>query len=157
MKVRVWRITHREYLQSAFTGEGARLFGGRFNSEGLRAVYTSGSLSLSLLELLVQIDDREYLDYCVQFYVDIPRELIFEPRINELPAGWNAIPYGKSAQKFGDQWIKEGRYAVMRIPSVVVPLEFNYVLNPSHDKFDMIEISKSEKVILDPRIKNSRV
>ena len=153
--VRVWRVTHRQYLESAFSGEGARLFGGRFNSEGLRAVYTSGSLSLSLLELLVQIEDREYLDNCIQFYADIPSEFIFKPTINELPAGWDAIPYGKSAQKFGDQWINDRQYAVMRIPSVVVPIEFNYAINPNHVDFERIEISNGEKVMLDPRIKNS--
>jgi len=153
--VRVWRITHRQYAESAFSGEGARLYGGRFNSEGIRAVYTSGSLSLSLLELLVQIDDRAYLENCVQFYADIPEGLIYKPAVKELPAGWDDVPYGKSAQKFGDQWIKDGKYAVLRIPSVVVPIEFNYALNPAHRNFDKIEISRSDKVILDPRIKNS--
>ena len=153
--VRVWRITHRQYAESAFSGEGARFYGGRFNSEGVRAAYTSGSLSLSLLELLVQIDDRDYLENCVQFFADIPGDLIYKPTVNELPAGWDNIPYGQSAQKFGDRWLKDEHYAVLRIPSVVVPVEFNYVLNPAHRNFDKIEISRSKKVIFDPRIKNS--
>jgi RES domain-containing protein len=153
--VRVWRITHRQYAESAFSGEGARLYGGRFNSEGKRAVYTSGSLSLSLLELLVQINDRDYLEKCVQFYADIPGDLIYKPAVNELPAGWDDVPYGKSAQRFGDQWLKDDKHPVLRIPSVVVPVEFNYVINPAHRHFVKIEISPSKKVILDPRIKNS--
>jgi len=155
--VRIWRITHRQYHESAFSGEGARLYGGRFNSEGLKAVYTSGSLSLSLLELLVQIDDRSYLDNCIQFYADIPGELIYKPTVNQLPSSWNDVPYGKSTQKFGDQWINDEQYAVMRIPSVVVPIEFNYIINPIHVDFDKIKISNDEMVKLDPRIKNSPV
>ncbi|CAN5138908.1 hypothetical protein BH23BAC3_BH23BAC3_04960 [soil metagenome] len=105
MTVRVWRITKRQYQESAFSGEGARLYGGRFNSEGFRAVYASASLSLSLLELLVQIDDRGFLKDCVQFYADIPEKLIYKPHINDLSAGWDKIPYGKAAQQLGDKWI----------------------------------------------------
>lgn len=153
MTVRVWRITRRQYQDSAFSGEGARLYGGRFNSEGFRAVYASSSLSLSLLELLVQIDDREYLKACVQFYADIPERLIYKPHMKDLPSGWEKIPYGKAAQEFGDKWIKNKQDAVLRIPSVVVPVEFNYVINPDHPDFGLIKISMAEDVKFDPRLK----
>lgn len=152
MTTRVWRISHRDYSESAFSGEGAKLFGGRFNSPGIAAVYTSGALSLSMLELLLQIEDREYLNDCVQFYADIPDKLIYKPRAEDLPDGWSKIPYGKSSQKFGDDWINDSTYAVLRIPSVVVPVEYNYVINPIHPEFEKIELSGGSKVELDPRL-----
>ncbi len=153
MTVKAWRITRKPYQNSAFSGEGARLYGGRFNSEGFRAVYTSASLSLSLLELLVQIDDPEFINDCVQFYAEIDERLIFKPRINDLPSGWDKIPYGKAAQEFGDKWLKDEQYAVIRIPSVVVPVEFNYVINPGHPEFRSIDISPAEDVMFDPRLR----
>jgi len=139
-------------MNTAFSGEGARLFGGRFNSEGLAAVYTSGSLSLSLLELLVQIEDRDYLTECVQIYADIPDHLIYEPDVKDFPKDWNTIPYGQAPQKFGDTWIKKGTFAAMKVPSVVVPVEFNFVINPDHRSFSDVKISKTKPVTLDPRL-----
>lgn len=149
---RVWRISHTDYSETAFSGEGAKLFGGRFNSPGVPAIYTSGALSLSLLELLVQVEDREYLNDCIQFYADVPNDLIYKPKTEELPDDWNKIPYGKSSQKFGDEWIHESQYAVLKIPSVVVPVENNYVINPNHTAFDKIELSGGSNVLFDPRL-----
>ncbi|REL38010.1 RES domain-containing protein [Rhodohalobacter sp. SW132] len=153
MNMKVWRICHKEYADSAFSGEGARLYGGRFNSEGIRAVYTSGSLSLALLELLVQIEDREYLDRCVCFTAVIKSRHCFQPKPDELPNGWDTIPYGKSSQDYGDRWITERKYVAMKIPSVVVPGEFNIVINPEHPKFAEIDISPPEPLRFDPRLK----
>jgi len=153
MTTRVWRITHRNYRQNAFNGEGARLYGGRFNSEGLAAVYTSGSLSLSLLELLVQVDDQEFFKDCVQICADIPDRLIYKPESTDLPQSWSKIPYGKASQVFGDEWIKNSSFTVMRVPSVVVSVEFNYVINPNHQNIHQIDISKAEAIAFDPRLK----
>jgi RES domain-containing protein len=151
MSIRVWRISHKDYADTAFTGEGARICGGRFNSEGIPAVYCSGSLSLAILEILVQTDNRGYLKHCVWFYADIPEELVYEPELNELPDGWDAIPYGSDSQNFGDRWMEAGESAVMKIPSVVVPIEHNYVMNPLHSGFEEIEISEFENLKLDSR------
>lgn len=150
--IRVWRIYRWEYKESAFTGEGAKLFGGRFNSEGVAAVYTSGSLSLSLLEILVQSNDRSYLRHCVIFFVDIPTSLIDIPKQSDFPDEWDQIPYGHTSQHFGDKWFSANTNPVLRIPSVVVPIEFNYVLNPNHPDFEQILITESEEKEIDPRL-----
>lgn len=151
MNVKVWRISHRDYSSSVFTGEGAKLFGGRFNSEGLPAIYTCENLSLSLLEILVQVNDRRYFDSCLQYFIEIPEQLIFKPDQNSLPEGWDSIPYGSKSQKFGDEWLNRMDYVALKIPSVVVPMEFNYVINPAHHKFPDIKLSDGEKVRFDPR------
>lgn len=149
--IQVWRITDTKYKDSAFSGEGARLWGGRFNSPGTPAVYTSGSLSLALLEILVQTNDRSNLEKKILFRADIPEKLIQIPPLGQLPAQWNRIPVSKSSQLYGDEWIRNNKFLVLRVPSVVVPLEFNYVINPQHNLFEQISISDAQSVPLDSR------
>lgn len=149
--IEVWRITDKKYADSAFSGEGARLWGGRFNSPGTAAVYTSGSLSLALLEILVQTNDRSYLEKKIIFMAEIPERLIQKPSINKLPDQWNRIPVSKTSQLYGDEWISKKYFPVLRVPSVVVPQEFNYVINPLHDLFEQISISNSQSLPLDSR------
>jgi len=154
MAVKVWRITHKDYAKSAFTGEGAKLFGGRFNSEGIPLVYTSGNLSLAMLEIMVQSNGRDYFKHCVIFYAEIPENLITIPVLNDLPKEWKQIPYGKQSQQFGDAWIKTGSSPVMRVPSVVVPVEYNFLMNPMHPEFSEININETENVSFDTRLTN---
>lgn len=149
--VQVWRISDKNYSDSAFSGEGAKLWGGRFNSPGIPAVYTSGSLSLALLEILVQTNDRSSLKKKILFRADIPAELINTLSLDQLSEKWNTLPVLKDSQLYGDRWINERLLPVLRVPSVVVPQEFNYVINPMHDLFRMIEITKAQPLPVDPR------
>lgn len=149
--VQAWRITDQKYADSAFSGEGARLWGGRFNSPGIPAVYASGSLSLALLEILVQSNDRSNLRNKVLFRADIQENLIEFPPQNDLPEKWKYIPASKTSQTYGDSWINQQNSPVLKIPSVVVPQEFNYVINPFHPKFNEIDISDALPLPLDPR------
>lgn len=150
--IRVWRICHREYKESAFSGEGAKRYGGRFNSEGIAAVYTSGSLSLSLLELLVQVYDRSYLRHCVVFQTDVPESLVDSPLMTDLPDHWNQIPYGHASQDFGNDWLSSSEGLALKIPSVVVPFEYNYVLNPNHPDYRNLQIEEKGQAGIDKRL-----
>jgi RES domain-containing protein len=150
--IRAWRICHRRYADTAFSGEGAKLFGGRFNSEGIPAVYASGALSLALLELLVQSNDRNYYSACVVFYADIPGVMIKHVNSEELPDGWDRIPYTSASQITGDRWLKSGDAVAIQIPSVVVPVEFNYLINPVHPEFKQIRISEPQELMVDGRL-----
>ncbi|MDR9365905.1 MAG: RES family NAD+ phosphorylase [Balneolaceae bacterium] len=150
--IRVWWICRREYKDSAFSGEGAKLYGGRFNSEGLAAVYTSGSLSLSLLEMLVQVNDRSYLRHCLVFQTDVPESLVDSSLMTDLPDRWNQIPYGHASQNFGDDWLSSSEGLALKIPSVVVPIEHNYVLNPNHPDFRNLQIEEMGQAGIDQRL-----
>ena len=115
----------------AFSGEGARLFGGRWNSAGGAVVYTSSSLSLAALETLVHADrDRFKRDY-LAFTLEIPEALLTVLQEADLPADWRSRPVSTGARRLGDAWLTGGT-AVLAVPSVVVPLETNYLLNPLH-------------------------
>ncbi|NBC65962.1 MAG: RES domain-containing protein [Bacteroidetes bacterium] len=150
--IRVWRICRRKYKESAFSGEGPKLYGGRFNSEGLTAVYTSGSLSLSLLEMLVRTNDRSYLRHCIIFHAEIPEFLVDSPALTDLPEGWNKIPYGHTSQDFGDDWLSSNKSLALKIPSVVIPIEYNYVLNPNHPDYSNLQIKEKEQAGIDERL-----
>lgn len=149
--VQIWRITDKNYADSAFSGEGARLWGGRFNSPGTPAVYASGSLSLALLEILVQTNDRSNLKKKILFRVEIPAEIVHAPPPDKLPKKWNNIPVSKDSQFYGDRWISEKIYPVLRVPSVVVPQEYNYLINPLHNLVRKISFPDAQPLPVDPR------
>ncbi len=150
--VRVWRITQKKYASDAFSGEGARLYGGRFNSAGYPAVYTSGSLSLALLESLAQTNDREFFSSCVYVYADIPESIIQEYKTEMLPDGWDAIPCEPVSQQFGDEWLSAAKFAVLKVPSAVLSVEWNYVINPKHPDFSKISFAEEGELPLDERL-----
>ena len=153
--VQVWRITDRKYADTAFSGEGARVWGGRFNSPGIPAIYVSDTLSLALIEIIVQTNDRSNLKKKVLIRANIPENLIKVPSKSALPDGWNRIPASKDSQTYGDEWFRNGTNPVLKIPSVVVPIEYNYVINPAHKLFSTIEIAQAEPLSVDPRFFNS--
>lgn len=150
-EVQVWRITDKKHSDSAFTGKGAKLWGGRFNSPGIPAVYASGSLSLALLETLVQTNSRLNLKKKVLIRATIPGDLIYAPSKDSLPGRWNHIPAAKASQDYGNDCLKDTMFPVLKIPSVVIPIEYNYVINPIHHLFHRIDIGDMESIPLDPR------
>lgn len=153
MHLTVWRICHRNYRKEAFTGEGARIYGGRFNSPGHTAVYTSGTLSLALLELLVRQQDRRRLGEMITFRVTVQSDFVETLQAEELPDGWDVAPYGRQTREIGDRWLKNRPALALRVPSAVVPYEYNCLLNPAHPAFDELSIQEMTDFSLDPRLK----
>jgi RES domain-containing protein len=148
----VWRITHRRWAATAFTGEGARQAGGRFNSVGVPVVYTAASRSLAMLEILVQVDQRSRLGEHVSILATFSDRLVEVAERNDLPAGWDNVPDTEVATAFGDAWQKERRSVVLRVPSVIVPGEHNYLLNPDHPDFSRVTIGEAAPARFDPRL-----
>ncbi len=147
----IWRIIKRCFSETAFSGEGARLFGGRWNQKGESVVYTSENRSLALLEMLVQ-DQPLHADY-VLISAKLPESFsILTLPIKELPSTWRDMNARETLQKIGSYWIKEGKTCVLEIPSVVVPAESNFLLNPAHPDFSKIKISTPENLQIDPRL-----
>jgi RES domain-containing protein len=151
-----WRIVKRRYAKRAFDGEGARLFGGRWNSPGQPVVYVSESRALATLELLAGLGSTAVLPAWVIAGVRFPESLVI--RLDEvlegdgLPAGWDATPPTSISQGIGDRWLDEAPSAVLRVPSVIVPAEFNYLLNPRHPDFGRIEFGDPQELRIDPRV-----
>ena len=150
--VKAWRIVKTRFASSAFDGEGARKFGGRFNSVGVPVVYTAGSRSLAILEMLVHIGDENVLSSYSLCWAEFDAGLveILEPA--RLPANWQEAPSPPEALALGDDWISSQRSVVLQVPSVIVPDENNYLINPNHPDFPKLKIGTPESVSLDTRL-----
>ena len=154
-----WRIVKRRYAKRAFDGEGARLFGGRWNSPGRPVIYVSESRALATLELLAGLGSTAPLPAWVIAGVRFPESLVTDlvgtlEKIDQdhLPTGWDATPPTSVSQGIGDRWLDEAPSAVLRVPSVIVPAESNYLLNPRHPDFGQIEIGEMQELRVDPRL-----
>ena len=128
-----WRLCRQKYSSTPLDGEGARLYGGRWNPPGYPCVYSSGSLALAALELLVHVDHEDAPDDLVSIRIVIPDAVSVESlSVSDLPSDWRASPSPTSLQSKGRQWIDSGSSAVLGVPSVVVPSESNFLINPKH-------------------------
>lgn len=149
----VWRIVAGRYRDHAFDGEGARLYGGRWNFPGTPAVYASTHLSLAALELLVHLDPDTMPDDLVAIPARVPPEVgVDELDASTLPEDWRRYPAPEAVQELGDSWLRSRSAAVLIVPSVVLPRERNVVLNPGHPSFSRLEIGDPESFELDPRL-----
>ena len=146
-----WRIIREKHAAGAFSGEGARRFGGRWNSRGISVVYTSSTKSLAALEILVHLNPPVSFRY-VAVRIKFNDALIETIRSTTLPADWAAEPPSPSSQVIGDAWVQAGSSAVLAVPSAIVSDESNYLLNPAHPDFNKIMVSAPELFAFDRRL-----
>lgn len=153
MTITAWRIVKSRLAANAFDGEGARRLGGRWNSKGTPMVYTAGSQALAVLELLVHLDDHDLLKHYRLIPVTFAEAMVkvLDPRV--LPSNWKRRPTPSSVRAIGDAWVAAAESAVLRVPSVVVPAESNYLLNPHHADFARLAIGKPQPFRFDRRLK----
>lgn len=149
-----WRLVRPRYgdQADAFDGEGARRFGGRWNAPGRRVVYVSGSLSLAALETLVHADRRRFEREYVAFKLTIPEQLVLELRKEDVPADWQVRAVSEGARRIGDAWLAAQASVALAVPSVIVPEERNYLLNPEHPQFTELTIEPSQPFRFDVRL-----
>lgn len=149
----IWRLCTARYATNPLSGEGARLYGGRWNYPGIPVAYTAGSLALALLELLVHIDYDLVPSDLVSIEVYVPPSASIERvEISSLPRNWRAYPAPESLRKIGSAWAIEKRSLLLEVPSVVVPDERNYLVNPQHPEFTNLKIGHPKPFKFDPRL-----
>ncbi|MGH7588107.1 MAG: RES family NAD+ phosphorylase [Gemmatimonadota bacterium] len=146
-----WRIVKTNQARTAFSGEAARANGGRWNSPGTAIVYASWTASLALLEILVHLEGSGMLEAFSLIPIEFDEGDVEVLDDAALPADWRAQPAPVSTQRIGDRWTVERRSAVLRIPSVIVANESNYLLNPGHPRFREIAVGKPRRFPLDRR------
>ena len=152
MMVTAWRIVATRFASGAFSGEGARRDGGRWNSPGARMVYTAGTISLALLELLVHLNSGDPIPLYSRCSVRFDGSLVMALDLKQLPKNWRQSPVPGAVRAFGDQWIASGRSAVLKVPSAVVEEESNYLINPVHADFKLFKIGNFQPISLGPRL-----
>jgi RES domain-containing protein len=147
-----WRIVKTRFAAQAFDGEGARLYGGRWNSVGVRMVYTAGSVSLAVLEILVNLENTYVLPAYSLCAVNFDDDLVTTLDRSRLPANWRDSPSPPELLAIGDAWIASGSSAVLEVPSAVVESESNYLINPAHPDFAALVIEPPQPFTFDPRL-----
>ena len=151
--ISAFRICKTRHLATVLSGEGARLNGGRWNSPGLPAVYTSSSLSLATLEVLVHLEDPELLANLFSWFpLEIPDDLAEWLDPGTLPPEWLNDEPGPASRAAGDGWLKLRRSAALAVPSVVTPGEWNILLNPAHPDFPKLLPGPAKPFRPDPRL-----
>lgn len=151
MAVLAYRIVKTKWASSAFDGDGARRYGGRWNSVGTPMVYTAESRSLAALEILVHLEGpaRGYS----MIRCEIPDDVAIEELADgDLPDGWRDAPAPAALAAIGDAWVARGTSAVLKVPSAVVDGEHNYLLNPRHSSFERISVHLAEPFPYDERL-----
>lgn len=151
-----WRLLKTKHVATAWDGEGASAYGGRWNSPGVRVVYTSQSLSLALVEVLVHLQESAVLPAYSAIRVEFndPLVTIIDPI--DLPPNWRDFPAPAETRAIGDRWVSEMRSVVLRVPSAVVPTESNCVVNPAHADFSLLRIDPAVSFPFDPRLARPR-
>lgn len=148
----VWRITTRRFGNQAFSGEGARLYGGRWNRVGQTVIYTAESRSLALLEMRVQ-DEPLRANYLL-IPARLPATVSIETLdVNVLPKDWRTHAGREALQSLGGEWLKQQRSCVLAVPSSVMPAELNYLINPLHPDFKHISLGDPEMLETDIRLR----
>lgn len=150
--MRLWRLSRFREPGRTFSGDGARAFPGRWNELGTRAVYASEHLALAVLELLVHMTPTQMRVLHHAFPVDVPDDLVETLSGAELPADWDAADSPPSTQALGSAWATSGRSLALVVPSAVLPVERNAVLNPAHVRFDEVKIGAPQPYSFDPRL-----
>lgn len=147
-----WRIVKTRHANTAFDGEGARLYGGRWNSPGTRMVYTASSISLAVLEILVHLDKSSVLSSYSLIAVRFDDNLVQRLERRELPEGWRDYPAPSELQRIGDEWVESRRSAVLEVPSVIVEDESIYLINPVHPEFSTVSVGEPKPFNFDQRL-----
>ncbi len=139
-------------IHSALDGEGARLYGGRWNSAGRPVVYASATLSLAALERLVHLSLKTLPLDLVAYHIDVPDDLAV-PTIAAalLPTDWRT-PGSDACRDAGDAWLTAGASVTLKVPSAVVAGEFNFLVNPWHPDFVRLSVGATIPFAFDPRL-----
>jgi RES domain-containing protein len=150
--MRLWRICRAIHAADAFSGEGARLYGGRWNGHGVRVVYTSPSLALAAIETFVHLEPNLRPDDLVSIEAELPDHCATE-RLDpkSLPRKWYELR-DESLRTSGDRWIRAGKTVALHVPSAAIRGEWNVLLNPGHSDFPKLKIEKPSPFEFDLRM-----
>ncbi|NYT79794.1 RES domain-containing protein [Alcaligenaceae bacterium] len=133
-----FRLVKKKWASSAFDGEGAKQFGGRFNSKGNACVYLASSESLAILEVMVHLEENSLLQHYMLYRLAIPAQSILQLNVEKLPGSWREDPAPSQTAAIGDEWLKANASLALAVPSAIVPREENYLINPSHADFQAL-------------------
>ncbi len=146
----LYRIVNCSYAD--LSGTGARLFGGRWSSVGKSAIYLASSRALAVLEVLVHLSPLMIPDnYCL-VEIEVPDSNVTNIEIKDLPPDWKNLSPPAALKQIGDAFLKKQEHLLLKMPSSIVPMEDNYLLNPLHAAMNKVKILKKEPFDFDSRL-----
>jgi RES domain-containing protein len=150
--MRAYRIAKRRHVLSAFSGEGARAYGGRWNNPGTPIVYAAQSRALAALEALAHFGGAERRIAFVIFEIDIPDALVLAVDVSTLPPDWRTPEPRAITQDIGSDWQSSARSAGLLVPSVLIPQEHSVLLNPEHPDTTRVMVGYPQVFEFDNRL-----
>jgi RES domain-containing protein len=151
--MRIWRLCRAPYAAEAFGGEGARRFGGRWNSRGVPMVYASTSLALAAIELFVHLEPGQAPDDLVSISALLPEgEPVRSLQAADLPAAWWTDGAAAAIRQLGDAWIAGRSSLALLVPSVPIRSELNVLVNPLHPRIAELRIDPPQPFVFDARM-----
>jgi RES domain-containing protein len=150
--MRVFRLIRKKY-EIELSGKGAALSGNRWNSKGTELIYCADSRALAMAEVAVHLSlsilpkDYMMVEIHIPSYVSVA-----SISKEDLPANWSSFPHLLDTQQIGDAFVAERKNCVLKVPSAVVPGDFNFLINPHHPDFSAIRIIGQEDFPFDPRL-----
>lgn len=153
----LWRIAKDtpDYKASDLSGGGAKAMGGRWNSKGLPVVYAASTIALATLETLAHLGDNIAIRNAFLVRIVVPKSLWAARQTIDaasLPLTWVAEPPGAASIGCGDAWLRANTGALMLVPSIIVPEEYNVLINPGHPSAARITAAVTRQYIYDPRL-----
>ena len=151
--MRVWRICRKPYVDAALDGIGGMYISGRWHSKGNPIVYTASSAELAALEVLVHVDPLTAPADLRLLAIELPDDLsieVLEPIT--LPQGWHSVPAPAALQTIGSSWLTSGRTAALNVPSAIIKVERNFLLNLRHPEVQRVRILSDEAFSFDTRL-----
>lgn len=149
-----WRIVLEREAATAFSGEGAWRYGGRWNSRNVRVIYASEHQSTAALEVFVHNKPFSPDERYKAFHLEWADTLTERFSAEKLPDNWRVLPPPAETREIGDRWVRERRSAVLALPSVISPADTNFLLNPEHRDFKRVRIARPVDYDFDPRLLN---
>ncbi|OLY92725.1 hypothetical protein BUE76_13115 [Cnuella takakiae] len=148
----LYRLAALKYAQD-LTGEGSRLYGGRWNLPGTPCIYTAENRALAVLEYSVNVDLHLIPRTLQIIQLQVPDDSITICNIPDLPGNWKDVPAPAHTQRFGSRLLQAKETLMIKVPSTVVPQEFNFLINPLHPGMQQVRVLAIEDFVYDPRIK----
>ena len=147
-----WRIVRSGRAHTAFSGEGAWRYGGRWSSIGIRVIYVSEHQSTAALEIFVHTAPLLLSEKYKAFRLEWPDSLTEVLPMKRWPVNWRISPPPAETMEIGDRWVAEQPSAILAVPSAISPDDRNFLLNPEHPDFKRIRIAPSIDYEFDPRL-----
>lgn len=147
--MKIYRLTKPQYA-SDLSGNGAKINGGRWNLEGTPCVYAGSTRAICVLEFAVHVDREDVPKNLSLVEIEVPNHSILKLTAKNLPTNWLEQ---QISQGIGTQMLSENKYLIIQIPSIIIPKEFNFLINPNHSDFHKVVIKNIDIFKLDERIK----